>query len=76
MAKKLFVLISDGGDGSYNPHYTFDEAWINEQQDEYDNDGWREGAIGVDGDGFHYDTLLVPDECTLESLGIRYDCAR
>lgn len=32
--------------------------------------------IGCDGDGFHYDVLMVPDECTLESLGIRSDCAK
>ena len=29
----------------------------------------------MDGDGFHYDVLTVPDECTMESLGIRWDCA-
>lgn len=75
MAKKLFVLISDGGDGSYYPKYTFNKEWVDEQAERYLKDGYEEYAIGVDGDGFHYDTLMVPDECTLESLGIRYDCA-
>jgi len=28
-----------------------------------------------DGDGFHYQVLTVPDECTLKSLGVRYDFA-
>lgn len=73
--KKLFVLVSDGGDGSYSPQFTFNEEWIAKQQERYDNDGYDEYAIGVDGDGFHYKVLTVPDECTLESLGIRYDCA-
>ena len=70
MSKTLYVLISDGGDGSYYPHYTFNGEWIEkmEASAEY-------GDIGVDGDGFHYDALTVPDECTLESLGIRYDAA-
>jgi hypothetical protein len=74
--KKLYVLVNDGGDGSYYPQYTFNEEWI-KKMDDADADGNLEyGNIGVDGDGFHYETLTVPDECTLESLGIRYDCAR
>jgi hypothetical protein len=52
--KKLFVLVSDGGDGSYNPVFTFNEEWVNAQHDRYDNDGWDEGFLGADGDGFHY----------------------
>lgn len=69
--KNLYVLIADGGDGSYSAHYTFNKDFIDKceaRKDEY-------GALGVDGDGFHYDTLQVPDECTLESLGIHYDPA-
>jgi hypothetical protein len=71
--KKLFVLVSDGGDGSYNPVFTFNEEWVNAQHDRYDNDGWDEGFLGAD--GFHYTILTVPDDTTLESLGIRHDCA-
>ncbi len=77
MAKKLFVLIADGGDGSYYPHYTFNEEWI-KQTEERSRTNWDEmcdSHIGCDGDGFHYDVLMVPDECTLESLGIYSDCA-
>ena len=31
MAKKLFVLVADGGDGSFYPKYTFNEEWILER---------------------------------------------
>ena len=73
--KKLFLLVSSGGDGSYNIQYTFNEYWIAKQKERYDNDELDfEYDAGVDGDGFHYDILMVPDECTLESLGIS-DCA-
>lgn len=73
--KLLFVLVSDGGDGSYYPNYTFNEDWINRRQKKYEDDELESGDLGVDGDGFHYSTLTVPEECTLESLGIHYDCA-
>jgi hypothetical protein len=74
MAKKLFVLVQDCGDGSFYPRYTFDTKWIHEMEmnsPKYDG----EGSLGCDGDGFHYDILMVPDECTLESLGISSDAA-
>lgn len=74
--KKLYILVADGGDGSYHPQFTMNEEWIKQQQDRYDEEGYDEYAIGVDGDGFHYYTLMVPDDATLESLGIRYDCAK
>lgn len=28
--KKLFILVSDGGDGSYYPQYTMNQEWIDE----------------------------------------------
>lgn len=74
--KKLFVLISNGGDGSYYPHYTFNEEWI-EAQNAKDSRGDLDcESLGCDGDGFHYDVLMVPNECTLESLGCGTDCAK
>lgn len=73
--KKLFLLVSDGGDGSYSIRYTMNEEWINSQQEKYDNDELDYNSPGVDGDGFNYTTLTIPNECTLESLGISYDCA-
>lgn len=75
MTKKLFVLISDGGDGSYYPHYTFNEAWIKEMEEKDQNNELEYDSIGCDGDGFHYDTITVPEECTLVSLNIHHDCA-
>lgn len=73
--KKLFVLVSNGGDGSYYPQFTFNEEWIERQQEAYDLDELEYDSIGCDGDGFHYEVLTIPDECTLESLGVS-DCAK
>ena len=70
MSKTLYVLVSDGGDGSYSSVFTLDAAWIARQQQRHDNDRLEHGDIGVDGDGFHYDTIQVPDDATYESLGI------
>lgn len=68
--KKLYVVVQDCGDGSFYPRFTFNEEWI-DRMSEADY-----GEIGVDGDGFHYETLTVPESCTLESLGIRMDIAQ
>jgi len=72
--KALYVLVS-GGDGSYYPKYTFNKEWIKYMENldtlgelEYDD-------IGCDGDGFHYDIITVPVDCTLISLGITRDCS-
>jgi hypothetical protein len=70
--KKLFVLISDGGDGSQSAHYTCNEAWVNAMAA---RENAESGDVGTDGDGFHYDTLTIPDDVTLESLGITSDAA-
>lgn len=68
--KPLFILISDGGDGSYSLRYTLDREQINRQQALYDADQLESGECGVDGDGFHYDIIEVPTDATYESLGI------
>lgn len=70
MSKNLYILVSDGGDGSYYPNYTFNPELIAKLEKAYDN-GTMDycNGIGCDGDGFHYETLTVPDECTAESLG-------
>jgi len=71
MSKTLYVLVSDGGDGSYYPQYTLDPELISKFQTAVDNDRMDyENGIGCDGDGFHYDTIQVPDDATPESLGI------
>ena len=74
--KKLFVLISDCGDGSFVPHFTFNEKWIEEQDRRSDNGELEYDSIGCDADGFHYTVLTVPDECTLATLGVLHDCAK
>lgn len=67
----LYVLISDGGDGSYYPQYTLNPQLINKLQEAHDLDLMTyENGVGCDGDGFHYDTITVPDGSTAESLGI------
>lgn len=71
MSKTLYVLIRDGGDGSSYPYYTLDSDLIAKLQEAYDDDRMDyENGIGCDGDGFHYDTIQVPDDATPESLGI------
>lgn len=75
MAKKLFLLVSDNGDGSYSIGKTLNADWIGRQQERYGNSELEHGDLGVDGDGFHYSTVNVPDDATLESLGILWDCA-
>jgi hypothetical protein len=70
--KKLFILTKDGGDGSTYPQFTFDEKLIN-LLEQLHNDDILDYENGFsDGDGFHYETLTVPEECTQETLGIRY----
>jgi len=73
--KNLYILVSDGGDGSYYPNYTFNTEWIEEMDRKSEEGELEYDDIGCDGDGFHYDTLTVPSDSTLESMGIRYDCA-
>ncbi|AVH85327.1 hypothetical protein RsoM2USA_399 [Ralstonia phage RsoM2USA] len=71
MAKTLYVIISDGGDGSYYPQYTMNTDLINKMQEAYDLGLMHyDNGIGCDGDGFHFDTITIPDECTPDSLGI------
>jgi hypothetical protein len=73
MSKSLFVLISDGGDGSYYPRFTLNVDLVVKLQAAYDaNLMTYENGIGCDGDGFHYAAIQVPDDATYESLGITY----
>ncbi|WP_155638784.1 hypothetical protein [Burkholderia territorii] len=57
---KVHLLVSNGGDGSYGITFLNDEAvqWLaahyKEQGHDYD-------SLGCDGDGFHYETIEVPD---------------
>lgn len=69
--RKIYILISNGGDGSYYPQFVDDPAVIAYLQDLSDNDQLDWDTIGVDGDGFHYDTVKVPENLTNEQMGIR-----
>ena len=75
MTKKLFILVNDREDGSYDTSCTMNEPWIQSMQDKYEHRELCYPSLGLDGDGFHYTVLTVPDECTLDSLGIFRDCA-
>lgn len=69
--KPLFIFVSTGGDGSYYPEYTLNPELVAKLQAAADADRMTyENGIGCDGDGFHYEVLQVPVECTAESLGI------
>lgn len=70
---QIFILISNGGDGSYYPRYVNDPAII-ARLEQLDSEGKLnpEYTPGYDGDGFHYETITVPDTCTEESLGITF----
>lgn len=65
--KTLYILTSDGGDGSRGVHFTFDKDFIDLLQKKYDNDELDYDSLGVDGDGFGYATLTVPDDFTLQN---------
>jgi hypothetical protein len=69
--KNLYVIVSDGGDGSFYPRYTMSAELIDKLNDAYDRGLMDyDNGIGCDGDGFHYDTIKIPVECTAESMGI------
>lgn len=69
---KLYVLVSDGGDGSYYPQFTLNSELIEKLSGAYDRGVMDyENGIGCDGDGFHYSTIEVPEGSTSKSLAIR-----
>lgn len=73
--KKLYVLVSNNGDGSSSVQATFDEALVKEMEKRY-----RSGELDTerwsDGDGFHYTTWTVPDTCTAKNMGIHFPLTR
>lgn len=66
----LYILISDGGDGSYYPQYILDPAILKTYTDADNSGELCYPTVGCDGDGFHFSTLIVPDGSTPESLGL------
>lgn len=70
---KIYILVADCGDGSYSLNYVNDPEVIKkleelDREDKLD----PEFTPGCDGDGFHYETITVPDFCTEETLGITF----
>lgn len=64
---QLYILINNSGDGSYSNRFILDPAVLQACQDNFE---CSESHPGVDGDGFHYTTINVPDGSTAESLGL------
>lgn len=66
--KKLYIAISDSGDGSQALFYTFDKELVvtMDDPDNYDliGENW------MSGDGFQYQEINVPESSTMEDLGI------
>jgi len=72
MAKPLYVICADGGDGSYYPKFTLSTKLVEELKAAAEDGRMHyDNGIGVDGDGFHYTAIMVPDDATYESLGIQ-----
>lgn len=70
--KPLYVFVFDGGDGSYSTGYTMDSglvAKLHAAEDDGRLDYDSGCGLLIDGDGFHYDVLNVPESVTAESLG-------
>jgi hypothetical protein len=68
--KPLYVLICNAGDGSNYLQFSMSSEWIAKQQERDNNGELDYDSVGVDGDGFSYTTLNIPEEATPESLGI------
>lgn len=65
--KKLYIAISDSGDGSQGLFYTFDGELISRMSNaDYDEigDNW------MSGDGFQSESINVPESFTYEDLGL------
>lgn len=68
---KLYVMVSNGGDGSFYPQFTTDSRLIEILSKAYDEDRIDYDTVGVDGDGFHYTVMEIPDNTDLSKLGVR-----
>lgn len=72
--KTVYVLVGNGGDGSSYPQFTMDEEFINQLQMLHDTGVLNYEDGYADGDGFHFETFQVPDDLTMQQMGLR-DCA-
>lgn len=69
--KILYVVLSNNGDGSSSPKFTFDKDVIEELREQEENQS-IDYERWVGGDGLNLSVLNVPDECTYENMGILY----
>ena len=67
---KLYVFVSDGGDGSYYPRFTLDTKLVKHLEELHDHEILDYDNGFSDGDGFHYSCITVPEGSTAESLEI------
>lgn len=63
--KPLYILNKNCGDGSFYPRFTFDERVLDYLEQNFSEEYW-------DSDGFHFEILKIPENCTKESLGISH----
>lgn len=68
MSKTLFILISDGGDGSQGLHYSFDAELVARMEDDHNFDVIGENYMS--GDGLQVNKLQVPIDYSMEDLGV------
>lgn len=66
--KTLYLLIADGGDGSQSISFTFDSELVELMQN--DTDFSVIGECWMSGDGLQVTRIQVPEEMTMECLGI------
>lgn len=71
MAKQLYVLVGNNGDGSTTVYGTFNKLLLDRLERYLEVCSDRRDQF-YDGDGFHYQTWNLPDECTAQSVGF-YD---
>jgi len=67
---KLYILVSNGGDGSFSVDAALDPKVIDILRAANQRGALDYDSPGCDGDGFHYSTINVPDGSTFESLDI------
>ena len=67
---KLYICVQDEGDGSQYPYFTLDKRIIDKLEAGFEYGIYDYSDIGCDGDGFHYETINIPDGSTYKSLGI------
>lgn len=73
-SKNIYLLVSDCGDGSYSISYVLDSETLTLMEKAYDEGLMDYDAPGVDGDGFSYRTMKVPEDWTALDMGLSEHC--